>query len=1092
MLLASSSGPPPPSELFLYTWGNGQYNNLGHGYSEPLASWTQVTIGGSSVTGFGLAIRSDGKLFGWGSNLDGQCGTDGGTYVSRLVQVGTSNWTSVVSGTNHTLAIKSGGTLWAWGLNTSGQLGDGTVTSRSSPVQIGALTNWVHIAAGVNSLAIRSDGKLFGWGPNTNGTIGDGTNTNQSSPVQIGTSSWVAVSAGASHCAAIRFGGNLFTWGSNSWKAIGADLSVVDSWTQISHGNSYTLAIRSDGKLFGWGLNSNGQLGLGDRVSRSAPAQIGTSNWHRVSAGLNTSLAIRSDKTLWVWGNGNTGKLANGVATDLRSSPIQIGTSANWVDITAGYSHLGAIKGATLGATSGTLFMWGAGGTGRLGNGSNVNRSSPVQVGALTDWKSIRAGGTHTVAIRTGGQMYAWGVGTSGRVGDGNNLSKSSPVQIGAASNWTQIAAGKSHSIAMTTLGRIHGWGLNSSGQLGDGTNLGRSAPTAIGISSWVAISTGRTFSHAIKVDGTLWAWGQGAYLGQNNNTNRNSPVQIGTDTWSSLGGGVDNIHMHAITTGSIAYAWGTNNQGALGRPEIGTFVTIASPIVLGGEAPANSPVQIGTSTWSAVSVGRYATYAIRSDSKLFSWGSNFSAQLGLGDYTTRESPVQVGTANWSKIAKLAGNFDGCMGIQTDNTLWGWGSNINGQMGSGIQISVQYTSPVQIGTSTNWVSINCADVGSIALNNTATNLYQWGSGWSTALNGGELIPAILVPGENILEPSKVSALSSLSWNSVNTGAFHSAAIRSDGALFMWGRNEQGQIGNASLTRVYSPIQIGTSSWSVISCGERHSAGITSDGKLFTWGYNLDGQLGNGQNGAIFSTSSPVQVGLSSWSVVSCGNSFTMGITDNKRMFGWGYGVEGQLGIGLALARRSSPVQVGALASWVHVEAGGESALALRSTTPGSGSLWSWGQGAGGRLGISTLSNTISPVQIGVGFLYKSIGVGQLHAGAVRTDGTLWMWGTNTSGQLGNSTTFSTSSPIQIGAAIGSWKSIHAGNATTLGITMTNDLYSWGNPNGPSGWTGFLSSPVQIGNLGSQTVEDSWDTVSLRGKALHALGLRINK
>ena len=169
------------------------------------SSWTQVSAGQSHTA----AIRSDGGLFTWGFNgvppffFSGQLGLGDTTNRSSPVQVGTSSWTQVGAGGNHTAAIRSDGGLFTWGFNSYGQLGNGNTTSRSSPVQVGT-SSWTQVSTGsVHTAAIRSDGGLFTWGRNGYGRLGLGDTTNRSSPVQVGTSSWTQVAAGSSHTAAI-------------------------------------------------------------------------------------------------------------------------------------------------------------------------------------------------------------------------------------------------------------------------------------------------------------------------------------------------------------------------------------------------------------------------------------------------------------------------------------------------------------------------------------------------------------------------------------------------------------------------------------------------------------------------------------------------------------------------------------------------------------------------------------------------------------------------------------------------------------------------------------------------------------------------
>jgi hypothetical protein len=188
----------------------------------------------------------------------------------------------------------------------------------------------------------------------------------------------------------------------------------------------HVLATKTDGTLWAWGYNANGQLGDGTTANKSSPVQIGAgTNWATVIASNtgNNSFAIKTDGTLWAWGNGGYGVLGLGDTTS-RSSPTQVGTLTNWAKLSSGgftgTTH--AIK------TDGTLWSWGYGAYGDLGNGLTVDKSSPIQVGAGTSWNSVEAGGYYGPrAIKTDGTLWGWGGITYG-VNPATTVS--SPVQM--------------------------------------------------------------------------------------------------------------------------------------------------------------------------------------------------------------------------------------------------------------------------------------------------------------------------------------------------------------------------------------------------------------------------------------------------------------------------------------------------------------------------------------------------------------------------------------------------------------------------------------------------------------------------------------
>jgi alpha-tubulin suppressor-like RCC1 family protein len=305
----------------------------------------------------------------------------------------------------------SGAQLYAWGDNGDGRLGDTTTDSRSSPTQIGFLTNWSQLSgANRNTLATKTDNTLWGWGYNGQGQLGNNDVNATSSPVQVGA------------------------------------LSV---WYQVSAGRNHAGAVKTNNTLWTWGYNNNGELGDNTVVRRSSPVQIGAlTNWSQVSSGRNHKAAVKTDGTMWSWGNNNRGQLGDNTTVN-KSSPVQVGALTNWLKVSLPSEALryraAAVK------TNGTAWGWGLNSAGGIGDNTTITRSSPVQVGALTNWDSISAGGYHTAAVKTNGTLWSWGFNGAGQLGDNTVLQKSSPVQIGASTSWISVSCGSDHTVA--TLG---------------------------------------------------------------------------------------------------------------------------------------------------------------------------------------------------------------------------------------------------------------------------------------------------------------------------------------------------------------------------------------------------------------------------------------------------------------------------------------------------------------------------------------------------------------------------------------------------------------------------------------------------------------
>ena len=351
--------------------------------------------------------------------------------------------------------------------------------------------------------------------------------------------------------------------------------------------------------LFSWGQNTTGQLGNANTTNQSSPNQVGAlTNWLLLTGGYNSSFALKTDKTLWAWGNNAAGQLGQGNTTNV-SSPIQIGAISTWSAIGASFRGRFAIK------ADGTLWSWGSGYEGNLGLSNTTYYSSPKQVGSLTNWLRISSGGyTHNLAIKTDGTLWAWGGNGSGQLGDGTTTNRSSPVQIGALTTWASVSTGRYYfSAAIKTDGTIWMWGNNIVGQLGLGNRTYYSSPQQIGaLTTWLAVSAGYHHTLATKTDGTLWAWGENNYGQLGNNATSAfvfSPVQIGAlTTWSKASAGTQ--FSQAVKTDGTLWSWGQNSVGQLGQGTVGSA------------SYKSSPTQVGSSTtWYSVSSTYYSALAL-------------------------------------------------------------------------------------------------------------------------------------------------------------------------------------------------------------------------------------------------------------------------------------------------------------------------------------------------------------------------------------------------------------------------------------------------------------------------------------------------
>ncbi len=687
-----------------------------------------------------------------------------------------------------------------------------------------------------------------------------------------------------------------------------------------------------------------------------------------------------------------------------------------------GYDHTIALK------SDGSLLAWGGNLVGQLGDGATASKLTPVRIGTENDWAEVGAGRYRTVARKTDGSLWAWGDNYFGQLGDGTTINRSTPVRIGIDNDWAKVATPISqvshHTVALKTDGSLWAWGRNSYGELGDGTQVSRLTPVRIGTdNNWAEIAVSEGRTVARKIDGSLWAWGPG-YLGNGTNAQALSPVQVGTDSnWVAIAVGAGGHTLARKADGSL-WAWGPNFCGQIGD---GTISTKLSPVRIG---PDND--------WTAIFAGYSHSFALKVDGSLWAWGSNNNGQLGDGTMLNdQHSPIRVGTDNdWVDLVANGGDTDVCdgwtLGRKSDGSLWGWGKNSSGQFGDGTSTG-QYgplsikIDPVQVSTKKDWVQVDTGwySFTTVALK-TDGSLWAWGNDQEGQLGDGTYVTR--------LTPIRVGAEND--WAQVAAGSYHTMARKNDGSLWGWGNNSNGQMGGGIVGNNLSPVRIGTENdWAQVAAWADHTMARKNSGTLWGWGHNAHGQVGNGTTADQLS---PAQIGTENdWTEVSAGSTHTVARKTDGSVWAWGWNGYGQVGDGSAVDR-FLPVRVGAGNDWIEVVAGYARTVARRS----NGSIWTWGAS---NLGGTFIPHRYIPVQIGTSNDWARVGGRGFDAFARKPDGTLWRLD------------IERLNPVQIGLAR-DWVAAAATDSLTVALKTDGSLWAWGsNYYGELGV--FISGPI---------------------------------
>jgi alpha-tubulin suppressor-like RCC1 family protein len=348
------------------------------------------------------------------------------------------------------------------------------------------------------TIILKSDGTVWTWGANFNGKLGIGVDpsTLSRSPVPV----------------EVHGPGNV---------------GYLNSIAAVMGGEIHNIALKSDGTVWAWGWNALGQLGNGTTNDAYSPIQTGLTAVPPLTSVIKLggrpyfTLAVKSDGTVWAWGMNQFGQMGNGTVNQMPGPqvtvPVQVsGSSAGGpishpLQVTCGYQFGAALT------TNGTVWTWGSGTHGELGNGTNGGNHLPNQVPGLTNITAISAGWFHILALKSDGTVWAWGNNPNGELGDGTTVNRSNAVQVLNLTNITSVSGGDSHSSALGEGGTVWKWGVNDVGELGNGTTTASANPVPAKIlvdkfgavfTNIVLLSARDYHNIAVKADGSVWMWG--------------------------------------------------------------------------------------------------------------------------------------------------------------------------------------------------------------------------------------------------------------------------------------------------------------------------------------------------------------------------------------------------------------------------------------------------------------------------------------------------------------------------------------------------------------------------------------------------------
>ena len=823
----------------VYSWGwNGQ-GQLGNGTNTdsnvPLPVRTagtpmagkkivHVSTGGNFYKGSSLALSSEGKVYSWGANDQGQLGngttTDSNLPVEVKVEGTPMAGKKIVQtaiGVTHSMALDSEGKVYSWGENTNGLLGTGDATPATLPVAVRtagtpmAGKKIVQISAGgSHSMALDSEGNIYAWGWGGEGQLGNGENNNSNVPILVkkeGTGlegkTIKKVMAGGMFSMVLTSDGNLYSWGKNNYGQIGdgttnnynlavavktegtpmAGKKVVD----FSISNEHTVALTSDGQIYAWGRNESGQLGNGTNTASTLPVAVKTAGTpfagkkavQVVAGGWEGahSLALGTDGTVYSWGRNLNGQLGDQTTNDT--------TIVTFAKINFNSSPTPPLKAMAISGESSAEVRWST----PIFNGTFTISDYVIQYRetGTEAWSEVTTSGSNTgkqITGLTNEKVYQFRVAakTNVGVGDYSSIVLAMPHKKPTITSVTPVIGPTEGNQEVTINGTDFALKTNKLNQVSACANC----------------------SIALSMDGKVfsWGWNQNGDLGNGNSSDVNIPVAVKTEgtpmkgkTISQISSG--GIHNLALSMDGKVYAWGDNNNGQLGD---GTTNNSNVPV-----AVKTNGTDMDGKTIVQVSAGEEHTIALDAEGNIYEWGTMFGIYSRI---TTPRLLDVVGTVIANKIITkvVAGNCYS-VAIASDGTVYAWGDNSNFGINSKTPVKLDFF------------------------------------------------------GKNI--------------ESISLGDSHALAIASDGTVYAWGNNFYGQLGNGTNANSTVPVKVSiigglpTNKALKVEVGFNHSIVVTTNGEVYAWGKNIDGQLGNGMNVGSFST--PVLVKTESPSTFTSSN-----------------------------------------------------------------------------------------------------------------------------------------------------------------------------------------------------------------------------
>jgi alpha-tubulin suppressor-like RCC1 family protein len=1018
--------------------------------SNPWGNFTAITAGLSTT----CALNSEGNAYCWGSD----------DYITSPEAVDMPNgvkFKAIGAGVSHSCALTTTGTVYCWGNNDNGELGNGgTPTYSYTPIAVtmpAGVTTFTALSVGqYHNCALATTGAAYCWGLNDFAQLGNNTTVRKNIPTAVTMPTGVtfkAIAAGWAHTCALSSTGTAYCWGrtdsgesgtgSNSGSILNPRATTMPNgvtFKSIDTFGSHTCALTTTGTVYCWGLNSNGQIGDGSKTDRLVPTAVtipGGLTVTAITAG-DLTCAITSTVTTYCWGANDTGQLGNGTATD-STTPVAVTmpTEVTFTAIDAAGSYVCAINSA------GAAYCWGDNSSGQLGMCDYVARNVPTLVGS---------GCVPPTPTQT-------------------STKTSTPSQTSTATQTATVTQTPTRTQTPTV--------TQTSTQTSTATPTSTSTPTQTSTKTSTPTQTS-TATQTATVTQTPTRTQTSTITQTSTKTSTATPTSTSTATpepgrWGNFTAITAGFSAScALNNAGKAYCWGSNQRGALGN---------------GKTTDSNAPVAVTMPTevtFSSIGSGVWHSCALTTTGMVYCWGSNYDGKLGNGTKTDSNIPVAVTMpADVTTFTALSvGQYHNCA-LTAAGAAYCWGSSVTLQLGNGTYGAKYIPTAVTMPNGVKFKAIAAGAGHTCALSTTGA-AYCWGRAYSGEIGNGSNDGFIWTP-------TAATMPNGVTFTSIDAAAGYNCALTATGAVYCWGANSVGQIGDGSTTDRLVPTAVtmpGGATVATIVGGYDNTCAITSKGTTYCWGKNDTGQLGNG---TATDSTTPVAVTMPTevtFTAIDVGTRDVCAINGAGNAYCWGLNDYAQLGM-CDTTNRNVPTLVGSgcvpptptqtstktstptqtstatqTATVTQTPTRTQTPTATQTSTQTSTATptqTSTKTSTPTQTTTPTRTATVTQTLTRTNTLTTSrtptitptpptyewgsftfVNTGAFSNCALATGGVAYCWGNNIFGQLGNGTIISSGNPTPVNMPVGvTFDTIYTGMTTTCALTARGAAYCWG-------------------------------------------------